>query len=354
MPYEAFDDLYKLEARLGLRWRHIHDAHDKTVTVLEQLGRETAGVTIDDASIVAFGSLGRFEANSESDVDWTYLVDGQANLSHQEAAHRAGKLIGAIGKEPGSEGTFGSLAFSHEIVQHIGGQDDSNANLTRRVLLLLESVPVGRREAYDRVLKVVLKRYLTGDYGWLRGRNPHGVPRYLLNDIVRYWRTVAVDFAYKQWTRDNKGWALRSAKLRLSRKLIYAAGLLYCFSMSTESWASDDNVSQTVRKMQGIEHMFSLAGSTPLDILARAFEKSRSLDSAAGQVFGVYDEFLGVLADSDKRKHLDALLSDQADSDPVWKHVRELGVSFQNGLDQLFIHDKSTGIPELVLRYGIF
>ncbi len=42
------------------------------------------------------------------------------------------------------------MAFSHDIIHQIGGQDDTNKNTTQRILLLLESCAIGQRtDAFD-------------------------------------------------------------------------------------------------------------------------------------------------------------------------------------------------------------
>ena len=48
---------------------------------------------------------------------------------------------------------------------------------------------------------------------------------------------MAVDFASKQRDRAGEGWGLRNAKLRMSRKLIFASGLLVCFSANLDPGA---------------------------------------------------------------------------------------------------------------------
>jgi hypothetical protein len=219
--------------------------------------------------------------------------------------------------------------------------------------LLSESKAIGRQDAYDRVIRTLLDRYLSGDDGWIHRRTPHGVPRFLQNDISRYWRTVAVDFAYKQWTRDNEGWGLKSAKLRLSRKLTYVAGLLYCFSLAEGLWDSHTTVG-SARKLAAIEHLWGLTYSTPLDLLAGAFVRSPSLLDAARITFEAYDQFLSLLGDADKRSQLDLLHPDKADSDELFGEVRRLGRAFQDGLTTLFFKDRSTKYPDLVEVYGVF
>jgi Putative nucleotidyltransferase DUF294 len=95
----------------------------------------------ENVSLVFFGSLARGEATSQSDLDWTLLINGEVDGQHS-SLHQSirKKLLDAKKIPPGSTGTFGGLAFSHELVHCIGGQDDTNKNLTLRMLLLLESL----------------------------------------------------------------------------------------------------------------------------------------------------------------------------------------------------------------------
>ena len=75
-------------------------------------------------------------------------------------------------KEVGREKTFGAFVSSHDLIHNVGGEDDTNSNLTRRLLLLLESTPVGRPDARQRAVRNILKRYLMEDRGFL-ARQPH-------------------------------------------------------------------------------------------------------------------------------------------------------------------------------------
>ncbi len=238
----------------------------------EQVGRYAS----EDTSLVVFGSLARGEWTTKSDLDWTYLIDGEANSDHLRIAQDIQKTFEkAEYQAPGHTGTFGNMAFSHDIVHQIGGQNDSNKNTTQRILLLLESCTVGKRsEAYERVILGVINRYLEEDNHLLtHDSRRYRVPRFLLNDIVRFWRTMAVDFASKQRDRAGAGWGLRNAKLRMSRKLIFASGLLVCFSANLDpALQTEISTDKNGIKLRLVEHIREYVSLTPLEILARSME----------------------------------------------------------------------------------
>src|SRR3982750_628266 len=127
-----------------------------------------------------------------------------------------------LGK-PGTTEMFGQLTYSQDLIKHIGGKFDTNHNLSKRLLLLLESERIaqdskdsGAGTAHDRVVKAIIQQYVQNDSGFF-ARGKENVPRFLLNDIVRFWRTMCVDFAYKQWEQKGNKWAIRNIKLRMAR-----------------------------------------------------------------------------------------------------------------------------------------
>lgn len=347
------DPVVALESRLGADWPALRAARSLARQKRAELAGDLADLSTEDTSIVVFGSLAREEFTQGSDIDWALLVDGGSDPQHLDTALRVEQAV--TGRQPGREGTFGGLTFSHQLIHTIGGSDDTNRNMTQRILMLLESAPIDRPEAHDRVIQNILRRYVEEDYGLLQQRSPSNVPRFLQNDIARYWRTVAVDFAYKQRTRAQESWALKTVKLRMSRKLTYAAGLLMCFSCASafpkpELGRRDtDELSTLVR-----QHLWRMTQLTPLEILAETLNRASERDKIALKLFGSYDQFLGMLNDGAQRDHLGRLPRDDADKDGLYQSCRAMGHEFQDGLTKLFFGDAPMGYRELTEVYGVF
>jgi len=166
MPDKLFPEpqspVEALEARLRANWGHIRRARERAHNKREELRSELVGYDSEDTSVVVFGSLARDEFTDGSDIDWTLLIDGSADPKHLELVHAVDQAITKLAAKPsGREGTFGKMIFSHDLIHQIGGEDDTNRNTTQRILLLLESAVVGRKDAHDRVINGILQRYLS-------------------------------------------------------------------------------------------------------------------------------------------------------------------------------------------------
>ena len=354
-PSSAIID--QLCEKVGKRWSSIDAARVAADRQRENLSAllGTFRLIPSDTSFVVFGSLARREWTVNSDVDWTLLVDGQADPNHLKVAQAIRKrFVEAKFAEPGPTETFGGLAFSHELIHQIGGDDDSNQNTTRRILLLLESSPVGNAEAYDRIIGSVLNRYLDSDVTFVSkvGHN-YKVPRFLLNDIVRFWRTMCVDYANKHRERQGDKWALRNAKLRLSRKLIFASGLLTCFNCHLKPRSGWNGLFDMPDQLEPLLiQLRAHVRLSPLEIVADAAQSFAS-SLTCSKIFDAYDRFLSIMNDGEKRSQLGALKATEAHTDPVFDEVRELSRDFQEGLLRLF-NDENEQLKLLTREYGLF
>ncbi len=288
-----------LQERLNVRWPSIEKAHADTLVMRRGLSELFTRRSGSDTSVVVFGSVARFEVTSGSDTDWILLVDGSAAPEHKRQEAEVEQALASNGYiKPGQSGIFGKFVSSHDLIHKIGGEDDLNSNTTRRVLLLLESLPFGGREAYDRVRRQILRRYLEDDRGLTHSSGKVRVPRFLLNDFTRYWRTIPVDFVYKQVADRDKKWALRNAKLRMSRKLVFAAGLLRCFFCNL-----DESAAIARKELQSpgrnvslmLEYLEDQLKLSPLDTVAKACLDLTIKDETAMDIFESYNKVSGRL-----------------------------------------------------------
>jgi len=355
MVEHAATEVEQLEKKLVADWSHLRQARKAALEKKAQLRGVLSGLDSEDTSVVVSGSLARDEFTSGSDIDWTLLIDGSADPRHHELFREIETKVRPLAmKGTGVEGTFGSMVFSHDLIHEIGGEDDTNRNTTRRLLLLLESRAVGREDAYLRVVRSILDRYLLEDRGLWKGSG-HRVPRFLQNDFARYWRTMAVDFAYKLRKRAGKGWAIRNIKLRMSRKLIYVSGLLACYRCHLDYSPQERKIifGNPDRRKEVVEHMETVFRDTPLDIVAGVLLGYEHLEEAARKIFDSYNGFLGILADDESRTHLETLTEDKADGDAIYQQARKFSHEFRDGLLDFFFDSKSE-LDSLTKNYGVF
>jgi len=351
--------LNELRTRTGGSWSHIASAkleaslaRGRIEAILAARRLPSAGEG-GDASVVVFGSLARDEFLQGSDLDWTLLIDGRTMTEQRRITSELAREFELAGfGKPGRTGIFGHMASSHDLVHHIGGDADTNKNTTRRVLLLLESQAIGDRDAHERTIRAILDRYVEDDAGFVSAEgSPFKVPRFLLNDIVRFWRTMAVDYAAKRAERADDRWALRNAKLRMSRKLLFVAGLLLCFSVElhpSEDIAEPATEPEQYRRSL-VSHLLRFVGVPPLELLAQTLALQERVETVR-LIFDSYDEFLSII--ESQRDHLSSLPPLASRADVTFGRIREISHAFQRGLSQLFFERED--LRDLVHKYGVF
>lgn len=345
----------ELAARLGADWPAIRAAALKAEMERRELEEIVSPFLNDDLSFVVFGSIARGESTVGSDLDWALLVDGQARRSHLDTMLELGRRVAVRFPPPGPEGVFGCFMFSHDLVHFIGGEDDDNINTTRRLLLVLESQAIGRQEAYERTLNEVLVRYVAEDASVTLSDPLRRVPRFLQNDIARYWRTIAVDFAYKRRTRGEEGWALRTAKLRMSRKMLYASGLAMCFlvALDTDTAQGGTIADPEATSRHMVSALADFVRTPPLTVLAHLMLRYSILNEPAARLFSSYDRFLEILDDPSKRDQLKSLNRQAALNDQLYQEVGSLCSEFQYALTEIF-QGEGTELANFTKRYGVF
>lgn len=327
----------QLAQRAGLEIPHILEARAHAAAELERVGVALAAESLPpDTSVCLFGSWARGELTRDSDADWALLISEPTARDDPQIAAAVELLARHLepgGKAPGAQGIFGCAFDVRKLIEDIGLDRDTNKNLTRRMLLLLESVSVTgelREEAWTRVLD----RYFN------YGVKPYHVPRFLLNDLIRYWRTICVDFEGKN--ADTQGndpkWVERVAKLKISRKLLFAGGLVPILLCDIKD----------LDEMRPFLERWLAA--RPLDRLAAGFETADMQDEGM-RALAAYDRWLGILHDSAQRAHLRQLDEQTRHGSSLYAEVAEIARTFQLALEALLFESALTPLARQFLVF---
>lgn len=321
----------------------------RNADIADRLGASLPPDEHPNADVVVFGSLARGEVTADSDVDFLVLLEDMENA--EVPVQLLGRMNGIVTEmnlhPPGSEGVFGDFAVTAEFTSRIGLDIDTNKLTSRRILLLTESASVYNRGVRARTIAQMMRRYCL-DYSIThrdRGDIVH-VPRFLLNDISRFWRTMTVDYGAKRWRDTRSGSDLRLAKLRVTRKILYAGTLATLLRSGAEAGVDSDGEAEALRAYLTEEFDHS-----PLSRLLRFYpDLSQQGQDACVEIVEAYNSFIAML-DSDDRGLLN-LPSGHVDARAARERADALGDRVQNALKVIFFGDPL--FADLMTEYAVF
>ncbi|MNF35658.1 deoxyguanosinetriphosphate triphosphohydrolase-like protein [compost metagenome] len=273
-------------------------------------------------SVVTTGSYGREEACAESDLDYFILLDGctAAGIATEKAQIKQ-VIARYIAREPSDSGLFGGEATQDftQLVEHIGGSQDSNPSLTRRMLLLLEG-----RSLYGDARFASLRRQLMQAYVG-KGSRDKAISRFLLNDVIRCYRTIATDVQHKACV-EQKDWGLRSIKLKFSRKLLYFAAIIAIAETAGEP-ARDARIERMLALLElpALERIHAIAS-------ADTAEQTAGLAAKTQEIFAIYEFFLRQISAPANRRELAELREEDREGSELYMTLRQSSKTFSRTL----------------------
>lgn len=240
-----------------------------------------------DKNLTVFvaGSMGRFDSGKSSDLDLfvistadrenTTRASATSGLSRLDEYTLFSVLIAKNNKlgypEFSNDGRYLNVYHLDDLKSKTGSPSDDSENLfTTRMLLLLESRPVFNELLYDESVRSIAEHYC-------RDQAAHDSfkPLFVLNDLLRYWRTLCLN--YEEIRHDPKRkWRKRNVNLKFSRMLTVFATVLYLITTR--------NISQT--------QLYELRKLTPLERLATGLDNLRLNVEDYDKVSKEFDDFL--------------------------------------------------------------
>jgi Putative nucleotidyltransferase DUF294 len=264
---------------------------------LRRLGELASGLDVEPIlgnhplCVYVTGSYGRLEAWEGSDIDPFFLYDSSektARFPWTRFVRLSAKLIETtetMGFPPFSgDGQYLELQYVSEMEEVLGSRNDDSLNaFTARMLLMLESQPLHDVAVYEGLLRRIISFY----YRDFPDHKDDFLPTFLLNDILRFWRTLTLNYEHHrlkllplsgdELEMKKADSALKNYKLKISR-------LATCFSMVANLSSIKPPVTQ--------DQVFELCRMTPRERFETLAERTVDAANLVAGLGKVYEEFL--------------------------------------------------------------
>ena len=264
---------------------------EKISKLKEEINKQFSPKINNNFCIFLVGSYGRLEASQNSDLDCIFISKNRLNkLNGDEICTQILEIAEKIGikKPPGDTGTFKEFVQLDEILENIGGSDDTNKNLTRRNLILTESYFLYNEDLCKEVASALFNKYTN------ENKIAEKDPRVLINDLVRYYKTIAIDYRHKT-EEEGKLWGVRNFKLRHSRKFLFFTSIAIIFTAMKKFNNNEDKYNYIIENIS----------SPPILKLRKVFVENEI--SLSLEPFICYNTFLKFASNDEKVKDLNNL-----------------------------------------------
>jgi hypothetical protein len=294
----------------------------------------SSALTTNVETVAVAGSFGRLEGSQASDGDYILIVrdtSAPSLASDTEKIHAAIRKLGV--SPPNKSGVFSAPRTQGELVKDIGGLAEEPDELAKRMLLLLESRPVFGDVNFLRIIQSIFEKYAHDVNDDLTKEHV-----FLLNDLIRYFRYICVNYQLNFW-RENEKWPIRNLKLRHSRLLMYS-GLL--FILGEASKYQDESK---------ISIVWDWLPLTPLERIAAVYEANK--DFAFHRVIGLYNVFTAKLSDPDVRPKLSAIEYTERYETPAFAELKANSDAFVAELAR-FVYSRRGAWSDRFFEYLLF
>lgn len=283
----------------------------------QRLGKGNLFARHFDLCLYVTGSFGRLEAAPRSDVDVFFLHKGsfdQHGLTRVDKTLIDAEVINACRELEFPEFTKGGVYldvhYIDDVLKHLGSpQDDALNYFTARMLLLTESKSLANELVYHKIIQDIIGAYFRD----FHGHETNFQPIFLVNDIVRYWKTMCLNYEAKR-NRENKT-GLEKSKEHIKNFKLKFSRIITCFSFVAAVFAIKDNMTA--------ESIFSICLDTPIQRLDKIAMKSAHCSDLVNTIKQEYDWFLEQTKGTDQE--ISAWIVERGERDIAFGRARRFG-----------------------------